>query len=227
MTMSLRTLLMAGGVLCAAVLGGPVAAQQVIEGVGLVDPETVLQQSQNRSFGVNVRDDHQRRIASPANTIADDGGDTRQVELEFAASGDRAGVPLDVSVARRASFRADRNGDVEGGSAGSEVRIGRGLVRQDDAAPSDRSSVYLFVADEDEALTWSPGQRTANGRSGRGLALQEDRVEVGDSAMGVTYERNGIQASLAYVERSIATEVGTQTFSQDESFTGLTVTMRR
>jgi hypothetical protein len=46
-------------------------------------------------------------------------------------------------------------------------------------------------------------------------------------SVGVTYERSGVQASLAYVEREESTTVGNQSFSQDESFTGLTVTMRR
>jgi hypothetical protein len=44
---------------------------------------------------------------------------------------------------------------------------------------------------------------------------------------GVTYERNGIQASLAYVEREESTRVGNQNFTQEEAFTGVTVTMRR
>ncbi len=36
-----------------------------------------------------------------------------------------------------------------------------------------------------------------------------------------------MQASLTYVERSESTNVGSQGFSQDQSFTGVTVTVRR
>jgi hypothetical protein len=231
MAMSVRTLLLAGGVLGAAIIGGPVAAQQVIDGVGMVDAETVLQQSQTRSFDMNMREDSARRFApstpGPAAGPALADPDNRQLELEFAATGENAGVPLDVSVARRASLRANEDGDIDGSSGGSELRIGRGLVREDDGENREGSSIYMFVADDDEALTWAPGSQgnSVSGRSG-GLALQE-RVDVGDMSAGVTYERNGVQASLAYVERSVTTQVGRESFSQDESFTGVTVTMRR
>lgn len=221
--MSVRTFIMMGGLLCAAI-GGPVAAQQVIDGVGMIDPETVLQQRETRDFGVNLRNDRVRRFEPNVSSPVEDNGEMRQVEVEFAAAGDSSGIPLDVSVARRASLRTDRNGDIDGSSGGSEVRIGRGLVQQEDG-PREGSSVYMFVADDEDALTWSPGGNTQSGRSG-GLSLQ-DRVDVGDMSAGVTYERNGVQASLAYVERSVSTQVGLQSFSQDESFTGLTVTMRR
>jgi hypothetical protein len=121
---------------------------------------------------------------------------------------------------------ANSNGDLDREGRGSEVRIGRGLVQQDKDR-GDGSSVYMFVASDDEALTWSPGQRTEFGgpRSG-GFSLQE-RVEVGDVSAGVTYERGNVQASLAYVEREVSTQVGRDSYSQDESFTGVTVTMRR
>lgn len=142
----------------------------------------------------------------------------RRVELEFAAGdGD-----LDVAFAQRASIG---EGDNNRHGRGSEVRIGRGLVQQDTEENQRGTSTYMFVASDNEALTWQPGQRSEYA-SGPALQLQ-DRVEVGDMSVGVTYERNGVQASLAYVEREESTTVGTQTFSQDESFTGLTVTMRR
>ncbi|MBL8547799.1 MAG: hypothetical protein JNL81_15130 [Hyphomonadaceae bacterium] len=132
-----------------------------------------------------------------------------------------------MSFAQRASLGGGQNGDVNSTGRGSEVRIGRGLVDQDDVDPSDRTpSTYVFVASDNEALTWQPGQRSELGGQGSRLQLQ-DRVTVGDMSVGVTYERNGVQASLAYVEREESTTVGTQTFNQNESFTGLTVTMRR
>jgi hypothetical protein len=129
-------------------------------------------------------------------------------------------------VAQRASFGADENGKVDRRGRGSEVRVGRGLVRDYRERSNDRSAVYMFVASDDEALTWQPGSRSEFGGNGGGLAL-EDRVEVGDLSAGVTYERNGVQASLAYVEREEATRVGNQSFNQDQSFAGVTVTMRR
>jgi hypothetical protein len=100
------------------------------------------------------------------------------------------------------------------------------LVQQDSADPNAAPSVYMFVASDDEALTWRPGQRTELGGQRGGFALQ-DRVEVGDVSAGVTYERGNVQASIAYVEREVSAQVGRDSYSKDESFTGVTVTMRR
>jgi hypothetical protein len=85
---------------------------------------------------------------------------------------------------------------------------------------------YMFVASEDEALIWRPGgQRSAFGGRSAGFALQ-DRVEIGDIQAGVTYEAFGVQASLAYVERKISVNVGRDSFSTEERFAGVTVTLR-
>jgi hypothetical protein len=97
---------------------------------------------------------------------------------------------------------------------------------QRDGDNNQGSSVYAFVASDNDALTWRPGARSEFGGRGSAFALQE-QVEVGDMSAGVTYERNGVQASLAYVEREESTQVGAESFSQDQSFTGVTVTMRR
>lgn len=43
---------------------------------------------------------------------------------------------------------------------------------------------------------------------------------------GITYERYGIQALLAYVEREFTVVSGSQSFTEDDSFAGLTLTMR-
>lgn len=92
--------------------------------------------------------------------------------------------------------------------------------------PSAEPRWYFFAASEDEALVWQPGQRNEFGGSGSSFALQ-DRVEIGDMQVGITYERYGIQASLAYVEREISVRtVGSQGFKQDENFAGFTLTMR-
>ncbi|MBX3430390.1 MAG: hypothetical protein KF779_12495 [Hyphomonadaceae bacterium] len=223
-----RKALLAGGALVASLLGAPMAAAQEVPTaapdpqasmesgeVDFTDTQTVL-----RRQNVSVRNDVvQRFAAGPA--ASDTAQGPRRVEVEFAAGdGD-----LDVSFAQRASLGAGADGNIDRAGRGSEVRIGRGLVAQDDNR-NNQTSTYVFVASDNEALTWQPGQRSEFGGQGASLQLQ-DRVQVGDMSVGVTYERSGVQASLAYVEREEATTVGTQTFNQNESFTGLTVTMRR
>jgi hypothetical protein len=154
--------------------------------------------------------------------VVSDGDNRRSLALSLATGG--GDLPVDVSVSQHASFGADGAGDVNRTGHGSEVRVGRGLVRNDDG--EDRSgSTYMFVASDNEALTWRPGARSEFGGNGDRLGI-ENRVEVGDLSAGVTYERDGVQASLAYVERSESTQVGTRNFSQDQSFTGVTVTVR-
>lgn len=143
----------------------------------------------------------------------------QRLELQLSGSGG----PLDFAIAQRASLGSNADGDVVLHQRGSEVRVGRGLLRQRETGGA---STYVFVASDDEALTWQPGSRSEFGGQGNRLAL-ESRTNVGDLSAGVTYERDGVQASLAYVEREASTRVGQQSFSQDESFTGVTVTMRR
>lgn len=211
----------------ALALGGgsfALAQEAGITGIAFTDPQAALQREAETSFSLNAREDRAERFApSPDPTEAND---QRKLELEFAATGDSAGLPLDVSVARRASLGADENGDLDRTGSGSEVRIGRGLVQRNDGDARQGSSVYMFVASDDEALTWRPGQRNELGGQGSGFALQ-DQVEIGDVSAGVTYERNGVQASLAYVEREISTQVGRDSYTTQENFAGVTVTMRR
>ena len=227
-----RAALLVGGAVAAALLGpafaraedepattlaAPAAAELDMDGgqIDFTDPQTVFSTN-----SVSVHHDAPERFA-PGGAHTQSAEGPRRVELEFAAGdGD-----LDVSFAQRASLGAGSDGDIDRRGRGSEVRIGRGLVEQRDGN-LQRSSTYVFVASDNEALTWQPGQRSEFGGQGSSFAMQ-DRVEVGDLSAGVTYERNGIQASLAYVEREESTTVGQQSFSQDESFTGVTVTMRR
>jgi len=219
----MRGLLLVGSVLLTGAAASA-AAQDGVNGVMLADPTAALQ-PQERTFEFTTRGDSAARF-SPTHIPVGESPAPQRLELQLSASGEQAGLPLDVSVAQRASLGADSAGDITREGRGSEVRIGRGLVQQQDA-PSGGSSVYMFVASDDEALTWRPGQREEFGgqRSG-GFSLQ-DRVEVGDISAGVTYERSGVQASIAYVEREVSTTVGRESFSKDESFTGVTVTMRR
>ncbi len=208
----------------------PAAAQPLVEGVALEDTNAAPAQPEEQPLKFNFGNEVSPRFhfspsTSPAFAAPSYFGERRGVELEFAAAGDSAGVPLDFAVAQRATLRADDDGEINSGSSGSELRIGRGLVQRDNER-GQNSSIYFFVADDDEALTWRFGQ--ASNLTGRGgaLALQE-RVEVGDMSAGVTYERNGIQASLAYVEREVSARIGRESFSQDENFAGFTLTMRR
>lgn len=147
----------------------------------------------------------------------------RDYELSVVA---RAGAGFDVAFAQRGGLGFDDNGDIARETRASELRLGRGLnnIRRDQ--PSATSKWYIFAASEDEALIWQPGARNDFGGSSSGLALQ-DRAEVGNMQAGITYEIYGIQASLAYVEREIKVRAGGRGFSQDESFTGVTLTMRR
>jgi hypothetical protein len=145
----------------------------------------------------------------------------RAVELELGASHDLTGIPLDLSIAQRASFGANDAGDLTHRSRGAEVRIGRALGDPQGNMSDADSRVYMFAASSDQALTWSPGD------DARQWGYDSDRVRIGDRQAGVTYERGPMQASFAYVERKISSTVGVTTHSDTESFTGLTLTMRR
>ena len=214
---------LAGGALAAA-LGVSVAAAQdaaaPTDQIDFTDPQTAL--TEGAALNLSVTDDSPQRY-SPLDQHAETSADERRVQLELAAGGRDS--PLDVSLSQRASIGADRNGDVDRRGRGSELRVGSGLVAERDGERRG-SSTYVFVASDNEALTWQPGSRNEFGGRGPSLSLQ-DQVEVGDLAAGVTWERNGVQTSLAYVEREESTRVGTQSFTQDQSFTGVTVTMRR
>jgi hypothetical protein len=221
----LRTVLLAGSALVATALGASFAgAQEALEPgqVDFADPAVALTNPEAPSLQLDVDENATRRFESASlNTSRDDEG-PRRVEVELAAGGRNS--PIDISIAQRASLGANGNGDVDRQGRGSELRVGRGLVGERQSG--NQSSTYVFVASDNEALTWQPGTRNEFGGEGPSFALQ-DRVEVGDLSAGVTWERNGVQTSLAYVEREESTRIGNQTYSQDESFTGLTVTMRR
>lgn len=211
---TLRAALLAGGALF-AIIALPGAAQEAnappvdqIE-IGALD----LSNPDGAGLAISLTEEDARFALGALSNETQ----PRRLELEIAAGGH--GAPLDVSLTRSTAFGGD---DFDRRGGGSELRIGSGLVDRRQGVGGDRS-VYVFVASEDEALTWQPGARGAQTGS---LALQE-RIEVGDVSAGVTYERDGVQASLAYVERDAATRVGQENFSQDESFTGVTVTMRR
>jgi hypothetical protein len=218
----MRNALLAGGALTATLIGVGLAMAQEGPAVDFRDPSSLSQESP--ALNLSVREDAAVRFApnSTPSELPDVQG-PRRLELELAAGGGDS--PVDVSVAQRATLGSDANGDVDRRGSGSELRVGRGLVDRSNNNGGG-SSVYAFVASDNEALTWRPGAQSDFGGQGDAFNLQ-DQVEIGDMSAGVTYERNGVQASLAYVEREESIQVGSESFSQDRSFTGVTVTMRR
>lgn len=193
-----------------------------VDGVDLIDPTQVFA---NR-FELSMGDGYAGRFTNlgPAEPGARSADSSARYELQLVASA-RPGI--DVSFAQRGGLGFNDEGDVERQSRASELRLGRGLRGSNrDEAPSAEPRWYFFAASEDEALVWRPGVRNDFGGSGSSFALQ-DQVEIGDLQVGVTYERYGIQASLAYVEREFSVRSGSQSFKQDENFAGLTLTMRR
>jgi hypothetical protein len=188
------------------------AAAQDARRINFVDPQSALLERPASGFGLSLRQTEPLRF----------GDSTRGRNVEVAVV---AGIPdtFEISLSRRARIASAEDEDARGGA--TEVRVGRGLLREQ-AAVQSGSRAYAFIASDDDAMTWRPYARSAFGGRGDALALQ-NRVEVGDLTAGVTYERNGVQASLAYVEREESTRVGRESFSLDQSFTGVTITMRR
>jgi len=173
-------------------------------------------------------------FTDPQAALAERHNPRLNLNLEFGAAFDAeqrqsiavalvAGIPdaIEISLSQRVSAA-----DEEDRSArATEVRVGRGLLRAYEEAKSG-SSAYVFVASNQSAVTWRPDARSEFGGRGDALALQ-NRVEIGDLSAGVTYERSGVQASLAYVEREESARIGRESFSQEQRFSGITVTMRR
>ncbi len=196
----------------------PGASSTAIDGVSFTDAVDSFADRFRLDFGAG----EDARFSTFSSTRRPAASDERSYELSLVA---RAAAGLDVAFAQRGGLGFNEHGDVASQRRASELRLGRGLrnVRRDQ--PSATPKWYIFAASEDEALIWQPGARNDFGSSASGLALQ-DRVEVGDMQAGITYEQHGIQASLAYVQREVSVRVGNRSISQDEDFTGLTLTMR-
>lgn len=198
----------------------PHATNYAIDGVDLVDPG----QSFTNRFQVSSNERPNRFTGlAPSEPAYSGRSDQRGYEFEFVGPGMSG---LNVSFAQRGGLGFNDQGDVERQSRASELRLGRGLDIER-SQPSAEPTWYFFAASEDEALTWRPGARNDFGGSGGASFGLQDRVEIGDMQAGITYERYGIQASLAYVEREFTVVSGSQSFTQDDSFAGLTITMRR
>lgn len=207
-------------------MGASAVVRAQESGVASVDSAAVpipdLKGFSENAIELAVRDDAVPRFAQDAPIDAFVSQSPDRIELELSAGGQ--GAPVDIAIAQRAAIGANGEGDIDRQSRGAELRVGRGLV--DRREGSNDGAVYAFVASDNEALTWQPGARSEFGNPGSSLALQ-NQVQVGDRSAGVAYERNGMQASLTYVEREASTVVGRQSFSQDENFAGVTVTVRR
>lgn len=211
-----------------AIAEDAVAPSYAVNGVNLRDPLSGDAYSSPLEFGFSG--DRSARLA-PLDQTRDRGDHNddaqRQYEVSLIARGASAGLPVDVGIAQRGSVSVNDEGDIERAGRGTELRLGRGLPGMRRQVSSwDNPAWYFFAAADDEALTWQPGVRNAFGGTSSTFALQ-DRVEIGDIQAGVTYEAGPLQASLAYVEREINYQTGSRNFSQDESFTGVTLTMRR
>lgn len=189
------------------------------EDVSFADP---LDAFSADKFSIDIGVGAAPRLASfsPVNTRDQSADGERRYEVAVVAR-DLGGV--DVAFAQRGALGFDDEGALNSRRRGTELRLGRGLSTEADN--SDQPTWYIFAASEDEALTWRPGVRNEFGGVGSRFALQE-RVEIGDLQAGVTYERDGWQASFAYVERQISTRNGSQRVRQDENFTGVTLTLR-
>ena len=198
---------------------GPNSDSYAINGVDLDDPGQAL--SNRFQLSSSERSNRFSSLA-PSEPAYNSHSNQRGYELEFVGPGMSG---LNVSFAQRGGFGFNNQGDIDRQSRASELRLGRGLDIER-SRPSSEPSWYFFAASEDEALTWRPGARSDfGGSSGPSFGLQ-DRVEIGDMQAGITYERYGIQASLAYVEREFTVVSGSQSFTRDDSFAGLTITMR-
>ncbi|GAM98427.1 hypothetical protein U91I_02060 [alpha proteobacterium U9-1i] len=202
---------------------GPSPVYAALNGVSFADPAEERSFAQGGRLDISFIDSADARFSAlnndPQTPEADD---RRGYEVAVTASTRFA----DVSFSQRGALAVDENGDIAGQSRGSELRLGRGLANMRRDQPSKTPVWYFFAASDDEALVWRPGARREFGAAPSGFALQ-DRVEIGDIQAGVTYERGRMQASLAYVEREISVRTaGSHTISSDESFAGLTLTMR-
>ncbi|MBY0563629.1 MAG: hypothetical protein K2P58_05510 [Hyphomonadaceae bacterium] len=194
-------------------------AYSAVDGVDLVDPNSMFEQER---FEWRVDPARSTRFAGFDGPVRgrDEAGQYRY-ELSVIA---RASDDLGLTFAPRAGLTVDRDGDISGRSSGAELRLGRVLSNRDNERSSE-PTWYLFAASEDEALTWRPGARNDFGGVSPSFGVEE-RVDIGDLQAGVSYERDGWQASLAYVEREYSIRSGSRTHRHEESFTGVTWTMR-
>lgn len=161
----------------------------------------------------------------PANAMTSDHADASPIGPRWMGPASPAATSFDLSVRRpigrragplyaapRVAPRAPPAGNA------LETRV-QGWV-PDWRAPAQRD-ISLFVAADDEAVSWSLSDSSPN--HGR-LAYQGERVEVGDMSAGVSMAVEDMQVSLAYVSRDAPSALG---YSEREDYAGLVWTYRR
>lgn len=111
--------------------------------------------------------------------------------------------------------------------AAPEPRAGKSALEgvAEDLAPDWRAplqrDVSLFVATDDEALSWSFSQSSPN--FGR-LVYQEDRVDFGRFSAGVAVQQADASLAVAYLEEDAPSRFGVDT---SERYVGVLMTYRR
>lgn len=199
----------------------PTIAAVGVTGVSFADDQSSAPVA--APFALTFGEADQSRFANLTSTPRPSGDNPfTRYEVGFVA---HPAANVDVSVSHRDGLGFNANGDIDRRSRGSEIRVGSGLLPMQRRASPNASRWYLFAGSEDQAIVWQPGVRNEFGGAGSSFALQ-DRVEIGDRQAGITYETHGIQTSLAYVERKVRFYAGGQRLSEDENFTGITLTMR-
>ena len=127
-------------------------------------------------------------------------GDMWSAEVSFAASAERTGLGLDLSITPRAQIQRDYGGN-NVARTGAEIRVGTNLADRDlrgKKAPTP--SWYFFIGADNEALVWNAADKTAM----NGLSLR-DQATVGDLQAGVAWSvKGGGSMSLGIVERELS-----------------------
>lgn len=101
-------------------------------------------------------------------------------------------------------------------------QLGQRLVADWQASPQQQSDVALFVAADDETLSWALNRTSPNHGA---LAYADDQVELGELAVGVSMSLGEARVAAAYVEREYQSPLRGAN-GGEESFAGLTLTYR-
>ncbi len=158
-------------------------------------------------------------------------GDSFGGEVTFGASAARTGLGVDLELAPRAQIQRNRAGN-NVARTGAELRIGRGLARDDSLEARDLRgkdaalpSWYFFIGADNEALVWNVADKQAyNG------ATLRDQVTVGDLQAGLAWRTSrGGQMSIGLVERKLEWNdiTGDRDINERQRFAAFSFTLRR
>jgi hypothetical protein len=92
-----------------------------------------------------------------------------------------------------------------------------------EAPKADSHDVAVFVAADDEAVSWTLNQSSPNYGN---VAYEEDRVEVGDLSAGVALTTDDMRIAAAYVERDMDMRLGRGFENHDQRYAGVIVTFK-